>query len=62
MDLRHLALILQEGWQAAEAEGDVALSRALAAMAETAVGLHQQPDGGIWDVERDFAALAERLT
>lgn len=58
MDLRHLALILQEGWQAAEAEGDVALSRALAAMAETAVHLHLNPD----DVERDFAKLDESLS
>lgn len=62
MDLRHLALILNEGKIAADQIQDAVLAHTLNAMTETAVYLHQHPDGELWNVERDFAQLAERLS
>jgi hypothetical protein len=61
MDLRHLALILTAGKNAAEQMQDASLIHTLGHMAETAVQLHLDPDGELFNVERDFAALAERL-
>lgn len=62
MDLRALAIILDQGRQAAEKWQDGGLATALGEMTEVAVALHLEPDGDLWNVERDFAALAERLT
>jgi hypothetical protein len=62
MDLRHLAIILNQGSEIAADWQDAALSRALGDMAEVAVQLHLDPDGALFNVERDFAALADRLT
>jgi NMD protein affecting ribosome stability and mRNA decay len=62
VDLRHLAIILDQGSKTAEKWQDAALSRALGDMAEVAVQLHLDPDGSLFNVEQDFAALVERLT
>lgn len=62
MDLRHLAIILDQGRHAADRIQDAALSTALGAMAEVAVQLHLDPDGELFNVERDFAELADRLS
>ncbi|QKW15459.1 hypothetical protein [Verrucosispora sp. NA02020] len=62
MDLRHLALILDAGKHAAEQMGDAALCHTLGSMAEVATQLHLNPDGTLFNVERDFAVLADRLT
>lgn len=61
MDLRHLALIFKAGEKAAADWQDAALSRALGDMAEVAAQMHVDPDGDLFNVERDFAAFAERL-
>ncbi|GGM27857.1 hypothetical protein GCM10011608_10850 [Micromonospora sonchi] len=60
VDLRHLAVILTYGKQAADRMGDAALTAALGAMAEVAASMHLDPNG-LFDIEREFAALADRL-
>lgn len=62
MDLRHLALILDAGRQAADDMEDAALSKALWDMTEVAVALHLDPTGGLFNLEDGFARLAERLS
>jgi hypothetical protein len=61
-DLRHLAIILDAGRQKAEEYRDASLSAALAATAEVAVALHDDPDapGAAWDIESAFDGVAER--
>jgi hypothetical protein len=53
MDLRHLALILDAGRQAADAIEDAGLSAALSHMTEVAVGYLTDPD--TFNVDTDFA-------
>jgi hypothetical protein len=62
-DLRHLAIILNEGAKKAEEYHDAALASALAAMTEAAVMLHQdgEGEGATWDVETEFDRLAEAV-
>lgn len=61
LDLRHLALILDQGRQAAERQRDATLSYTLGCMAEAAAGYHQNDGGGVWNLEDDFAQLVERI-
>ncbi len=62
LDLRALALILDAGRQAADRLGDPALTAALGDMAEVAAQLHLNPDGELFNLERDFTAFAAKLT
>lgn len=63
VDLRHLAVILNEGQKAADRIQDPGLSVALGAMAEVAVHLHVDPNSDtFWNLDREFAELVEKLT
>lgn len=57
MDLRHFALILDAGRQAANNIEDAGLACALAWMSERAANLHLHPE----DVDPEFQVLVERL-
>ncbi|MEU8158136.1 hypothetical protein AB0B94_31160 [Micromonospora sp. NPDC048986] len=61
VDLRHLALIFDQGRKGAEQVGDAGLAQALWFMTEAAVGYHQNFDGGVWNLEEDFAQLVKRI-
>ena len=62
MDLRALAVILDAGKKAADRLGDAALTAALGDMAEVATQLAMDPGGELFNLDRDFVALAEKLT
>lgn len=61
LDLRHLALIFDQGRKGAEQAGDAALTQTLAFMTEAAVGYARNTGGGVWNVEADFARLVDRI-
>lgn len=65
MDLRHLAVILDEGRKAAKdlaGPTDAAVVSALEAMTEAAAMLADANQGGdtVWDVSADFEQIANR--
>jgi len=60
-DLRHLAVILNEGAKKAEEYQDAALASALSAMTEAAVMLHLEggQKGAVWNLDEEFSRLSE---
>jgi hypothetical protein len=65
VDLRHLAVILNEGSKAAEqfrSPADAGLVSALSAMAEVAVTLAEYPaDDELFGVDRLYAEIRDRV-